>query len=317
MADRPTRLAAIRTRRPDVQRSSCVTPLHNRTRTSESIPRKLLREGKVHLLPVYALMRTSDLAREGIENSGSYRFADHVYRNKASGRFGLGRVLDAVLLRMRGARSMRNRFHHSQDEIVAAARAFRERHDPSGMAPFRVLSIPCGIARDLVLAAARIEHELPDVYARSTFFGVDLDPVPLELSRELAPSDAHFTFTRGDALDANAFPSELDLIVSTGLGEFLDDPLLVRFYTNCHERLREGGVFVTSGMQPDRIADYLMRQLAELHAHYRRGDELIRWLHTAGFNDVATRRDDVGLQTLVVARKIERRRDRQRRGADL
>src|SRR5918993_1459024 len=63
--------------------------LHNRTRTSASIPRKLLRSGKVHLLPVYALMRTSDLAREGIENSGSYRFADHVYRNEASGRFGI------------------------------------------------------------------------------------------------------------------------------------------------------------------------------------------------------------------------------------
>ena len=63
-----------------------MSALHNRTRTSTSIPRKLLREGKLHLLPVYALMRTSDLAREGIENSGSFRFADHVYRNEASGR---------------------------------------------------------------------------------------------------------------------------------------------------------------------------------------------------------------------------------------
>jgi hypothetical protein len=284
-----------------------VTPLHNRTRTSQSIPRKLLREGKLHLLPVYALMRTSDLAREGIENSGSYRFADHVYRNEASGRFGIGRALDAVLLRMRGARSMRNRFHHSQNEILAAARAFAGRTATADTS-FRVLSIPCGIARDLALVATRIRRELPDVYARSTFFGVDLDPVPLELSRELAPSGDHFIFTRGDALDANAFPSDLDVIVSTGLGEFLDDKLLVQFYGHCHERLRVGGVFVTSGMQADRVADYLMRQLAELHAHYRRGDELIRWLHTVGFHEISTRRDDVGLQTLVVARKQVRPR---------
>ena len=284
-----------------------MSPLHNRTRTSESIPRKLLREGKLHLLPVYALMRTSDLAREGIENSGSYRFADHVYRNEASGRFGIGRALDAVLLRMRGARSMRNRFHHSQNEILAAARAFAGRTATADTS-FRVLSIPCGIARDLALVATRIRRELPDVYARSTFFGVDLDPVPLELSRELAPSGDHFIFTRGDALDANAFPSDLDVIVSTGLGEFLDDKLLVQFYGHCHERLRVGGVFVTSGMQADRVADYLMRQLAELHAHYRRGDELIRWLHTVGFHEISTRRDDVGLQTLVVARKQVRPR---------
>ena len=137
---------------------------------------------------------------------------------------------------------------------------------------------------------------------------MDLDPVPLELSRELAPSGDHFIFTRGDALDANAFPSDLDVIVSTGLGEFLDDKLLVQFYGHCHERLRVGGVFVTSGMQADRVADYLMRQLAELHAHYRRGDELIRWLHTVGFHEISTRRDDVGLQTLVVARKQVRPR---------
>ena len=271
--------------------------LHNRTRKSESIPRRLLREGKVHLLPIYALMRTSDLAREGIEHSGSYRFADHVYRNEPSGRFGVGRALDAVLLRMRGARSMRNRFHHARNEIVGAARALSAHaaSDPAmANVPFRVLSIPCGIARDLVLAAHTLERDLPDLYSRSTFFGIDLDPTPLQLSRELARNDAHFFFTRGDALDPATYPSELDVITSTGLGEFLDDELLVRFFRNCHDRLRAGGTFVTSGMQPDRVADYLMRQLAELHE--------------AGFHEVSTRQDSVGLQTLVVARKLGRRR---------
>jgi hypothetical protein len=288
-----------------------VTPLHNFTRTSESIPRRLLREGKLHLLPIYALMRTSDLAREGIENSGSFRFADHIYRNEPSGRLGIGRALDAMLLRMRGARSMRNRLHHTQQEIVAAARAAQTRSDADPATPpsepFRVLSVPCGIARDIVDAARTIEADLPGVYARSTFFGLDLDATPLDLSRDLAPRDDHFFFMHGDALDAKAFPSELDVIASTGLGEFLDDKLLLQFYTNCHERLRGGGTFVTTGMQPDRIADYLMRQLAELHTYYRKGEQLIRFLHTAGFHEVTMRQDDVGLQTLIVARKFERR----------
>ena len=294
-----------------------MSALHNRTRTSASIPRKLLREGKLHLLPVYALMRTSDLAREGIENSGSYRFADHVYRNEASGRYGIGRALDAILLRMRGARSMRNRYYHVQHEILAAARAFEAQrgHAASGdsEAGFRVLSVPCGIARDLVHVARKLAGDLPAVHARATFFGLDLDPEPLALSRELAADDERFVFARGDAMDAQAFPQNLDVIASTGLGEFLDDELLVRLYTNCYQRLRHGGVFVTSSMQPDPVADYLMRQLAELHTHYRRGDELIRWLHAAGFHEVTARQDDIGLQTLVVARKTERRRYVRRR----
>jgi SAM-dependent methyltransferase len=212
---------------------------------------------------------------------------------------------------MRAARSMRNRFHHTQREILAAARALASRSTVDRVAvtaPFRVLSIPSGIARDLVLAGQAVEGELPEVYARSTFFGVDLDPAPVELSRDLAGRDDHYFFAHGDALDATCFPSELDVITSTGLGEFLSDELLVQFYRNCHARLRPGGTFVTSSMQPDRVADYLMRQLAELHTHYRRGDEIIRWLHVAGFHQVSARQDDVGLQTLIVARRVERRR---------
>lgn len=293
-----------------------MSALHNRTRTSASIPRRLLREGKLHLLPVYALMRTSDLAREGIENSGSFRFADHVYRNEPSGRFGIGRALDAVLLRMRGARSMRNRFHHVQNEIISAARAFGSRRDRTESSDehstFRVLSVPCGIVRDLVAVRRRLALDLPAVHIRTTFFCMDLDPEPLELSRTLAGPDDRFVFVQGDAMEPDAFPPDLDVVASTGLGEFLDDELLVRLYKNCHARLRPGGVFVTSGMQPDPVADYLMRQLAELNTHYRRPDELIRWLHVAGFHEVSTRQDDVGLQTLVVARKVERRRQPRR-----
>ena len=36
----------------------------NVTRRSSSIPRRLVREGAVHLLPVYGLLRLSDLANE-------------------------------------------------------------------------------------------------------------------------------------------------------------------------------------------------------------------------------------------------------------
>src|SRR5919112_6682932 len=94
--------------------------LPNRTRRSASIPRRLVAERKYHLLPVYALLTTSDLAREGIRNSGSFRFADHIYRNEPSGRYGVGRVLDRVLLGLRGARSMRSRFLHSRRELMRA-----------------------------------------------------------------------------------------------------------------------------------------------------------------------------------------------------
>jgi len=270
-------------------------PFHNRTRTSRSIPRRLLSEGRVHLLPVYALMRTSDLGREGIDHSGSSRFADHIYRNVPSGRFGIGRLLDAALLRLRGARSMRNRFFHVRRELLAARRRAADR------AEFRMLTVPCGIARDLVEVAHVLRRDDPALGERTSFFGIDLDPEPLELSRRMARGLPNFHFAQGDALDPGAYPPELDAIASTGLGEFLDDASLARFYALCRGALRRGGVFVTSGMRRDRLADYLARELGELHTHYRGAEQLTRLLSEAGFAQVTAVPDEVGLQTLVVA----------------
>lgn len=274
-----------------------MTTLPNRTRTSPSIPRRLLREGKVHLLPLYALMRTSDLGREGIENSGSYRFSDHVYRNEPSGRFVIGHLVDALLLRMRAARSMRSRFRHVRSAIVGAA---RERLRSTRT--LRVLSVPCGIARDLAETSLFVRHELPDVGRRISWFGIDLDPEPLALSRQLSGTHDGFQFIEGDAFDPGIYPPALDLIASIGFGEFLPDEQLVRFYGICRAALAEGGAFVTSGMQPDRLADYLMRELAELRTHYRTAPQLEALLRAAGFTDIVARPDEAGLQTLIVAR---------------
>lgn len=270
--------------------------LANRTRTSPSIPRRLLREGRPWLLPLYALLRTSDLGREGIEGSGSWRFADHVYRARPSGRHGVGRLLDGLLLRTRAARSMRSRFLHTRAEIVAAGRG---RLPGSAL---RVLSVPCGIAREMVEAATRLYAEDPALRGRASFTGIDLDPLPLAASRSLAAGLPGFSFLRGDAFDPAVYPRDRDVIVSTGLAEFLSDDEVVRFYAICRESLAPEGVLVTSATRRDRFSDWLMRELAELRARYRDPDEIVRLLRGAGFPHVSARSDGVGLQTLIVAR---------------
>src|SRR3954470_21040473 len=154
--------------------------LPNRTRVSQSIPRRLFGEGKLHLIPVYALLRTSDLAREGIENSGSFRFADHIYRGKPSGRYGVGLLLDTILLKLRGARSMRSRFLHSQRELLSILLPRNTGHPTTVLAadrvdqPVTVVSVPCGIARDLFQVAEILREYRPDDYERVRFIGVDL-----------------------------------------------------------------------------------------------------------------------------------------------
>ena len=93
---------------------------NNRTRTSRSLPFALVRRKLFHMLPVYWLMQLSDLGREGIANSGSYEFADHIYRSDPSGRTFLGRWLDGRLLAMPATRAFRERYAKSQEALRRA-----------------------------------------------------------------------------------------------------------------------------------------------------------------------------------------------------
>jgi SAM-dependent methyltransferase len=280
-----------------------VSTFWNRTRVSRSIPLRLIRDGKWALLPLYALLRTSHLAREGIENSGSWRFSDHIYRGRPAGRFLVGTALDALLLSLPSARSFRLRYLFIRREIkrrVPALVAERTR-------PVAVLSVPCGIPRDLADAAVSLRRD-GRVFGAVRFFGVDLDPEALATGRELLEhlgvADA-FELLEGDAFDPSRWPKPLDVVCSTGFGEFLDDGQLERFLRHCYRALVPGGVMLTTAMGRHRLSDYLLRELGEIRAHYRSPRDLDRVLRAAGFGRVETAIDARGLQTFAVATKVE------------
>jgi len=288
---------------------------YNRTRRSRSIPAKLLRQGRVLEIPFYYLLRLSDLAREGFDHSGSYRFADHIYRNVPSGRGRLGRRLDARLLEMPAVRSFRNRFLAACDALCEFLRTIERVHSPrlrSGQAvvranngddPIDVLTVPSGLPRELV-EGARLARERGANLSRIRFHGLDLDGEVLAKAEEFARAGGlpNFTAHHGDALDRASYPEGADFITCTGLAEFLDETQLEKLYHIFFDVLRPGGVLVTSGMQPTRFSEYLLR-LAELETHYRSAQELEAIARRVPFAEVRTRTDDVGLQAILTARK--------------
>jgi len=270
---------------------------HNRTRRSSSITGKLLRSGRVLELPVYWLLQTSDLAREGFENSGSYRFADHIYRGQPSGSYGIGRWLDSRILRMRAFESFRSRFFMARDELCEF---LRERS--KDQASLDVLSVPCGIPREFVAAVAQFRGA-GGVTTGIRFHVLDLDHDVLRQAEILAGQHGIALIAHhGDALDMRTYAGEFDFITSTGLGEFLDDNQLATLYAAFHRVLRPGGIMVTSAMRCLRFSDYLLR-LAELHVRYRSADELAVTARRAGFLRLATSADRHGIQGFLKATK--------------
>lgn len=275
----------------------------NFTRRTHDLAAKLRGERRYGWLALYHLLRLSDLGREGIERSGSYRFADHLYANRASGRGFIGRVLDRVLLSLPAARAMRRRYVES----TAAMRRALESHLEKGRGePFRVLTVPCGIPRDVREFSETLLRERPSALATIEFTGMDLAPEVLAAARDF---QVDYTLSsprwvQGDALDPEAYPGEapFHFVASTGLGEFLDDAQLVRLYSNIYGRLAPGGVFFTSATAHEPRSDAMLRAF-ELNTHYRTRADLERLLASCPWQEVRFTHDRTGLQTFVWAVK--------------
>lgn len=272
-----------------------MSTFHNRTRRTASIPRRLVREGKLHLLPVYYLGLTTELGKEAIENSGSYDFADHIYGNRPAGRFPVGYLLDALFLNLKSARAFRSRYLYARGEIQ---RLIGERADPVD-----VLAVPCGLARELFDVSVSLAGERRNQQVR--LYGMDLDQ---GLVNRLAATSRRLgsgiEFVCGDALSADAYPSRpFDGIVSLGFTEFLDDTLAAAFYRLAHGKLKPGGRLITSGMRPHRLSDYLLRNVADLQTSYRSAETLRGLARQAGFEQISTYEDRTGLQTMLIGTK--------------
>jgi hypothetical protein len=273
--------------------------LVNVTKVSEDIAARLRKDKKYHLLPIYHLLRMSKLGREAIENNGSFRFADHVYGGRPDGTNAVGKILDRILLNLPSARSFRNRYLHSRDELHKVMAERTTQTDP-----IDILAVPSGLARELFDVASDIQLD-DNLQKRTTFHFIDLDNEPLSLISAQAEKAGHkIQIYQGDAFEEQTYNNKTyDAIVSLGFVDFLNDEEALAFYTMILTKLKPGGKFITSGLLPHKLSDYLMRQFAELHTSYRSRDDLIALAETAGYNNFTASTDQYGLQTLLVCTK--------------
>ena len=180
------------------------------------------------------------------------------------------------------------------------------RHLASGeAAPFRLLTIPCGLPRDVRDFAEAVAKRNPALCHRIQYTGVDLDPNVVAGAGEfLAGSPLQAPrLLRGNALCREDYPSDPPhLISSTGLGEFLDDASVATFYAHIFDFLAPGGTFFTSAAARGSGSASLLR-LFEFEIHYRTRQQVSRLLARQPWAEVELTHDRIGLQTFVRAVK--------------
>ncbi len=270
---------------------------YNRTRKSRSIPERLIVERKFHLLPVYYLLQTSYLGAEAIENSGSYLLADHIYQDQAQGKYGIGWLLDRLLLSLPSAKSFRNRYLfarlHIRQHLVETMNTNKSS---------RVLTVPAGIPRDVIEAVTEYRDKYSDY--NQEIICMDLDPQVLQIAQSYGKQhNVNLNLIETDALTPHDWPKDIDLVTSTGLGEFLDNHQLQLFYHHIYKSLRQGGKFITSAIDRHALSDFLLTQIAEIHTQYRDAKLITDLIKPIGFSKLHIEVDSYGLNTHVIAIK--------------
>lgn len=234
---------------------------------------------------------------------------DYVYTNRATGALGVGRLIDRAYLDAVGWRAIRARGQLLAD-VLRAEITRRGGDAQRDGRPVRILDVAAGPGRylqEVLLSLPAAERERVRVLCR------DLAADGLRRGRELAAAHGlvQIGYQTGDAFDPAPTDHELggppDVIVVSGLYELLLDEQVIReSMARLRRLLAPGGalVFTTQVHHPqlELIANVLPNRYGQPWVMTCRPvSHTEQWAREAGFTEVATRAEPLGLFTVTTA----------------
>jgi hypothetical protein len=233
-------------------------------------------------------MLLSDYGREIVERKYDAFATDRAYANTPSGRLGpVGTLIDWIVLQQDIHVGLRQRLTLVVEELSASVRECWSRETPS----VRLVSGPCGLARDLRMAW----RALGEPEGQLELLGLDLDstgevlPAALRLAQaERVPLQTH----RCDLLDREAVDRALhqepaDIFLCIGLAVWLDPPDLFLLLQGLHRNIREGGTLIVDNFRAHGASRFAAD--LEMRTRYHSQTEFERALCQAGFTLESTR----------------------------
>ncbi|HYT89676.1 MAG TPA: class I SAM-dependent methyltransferase [Gemmataceae bacterium] len=215
----------------------------------------------------YALLLLSETGRLLAREKYSAFAIDRIYANTPAGLGWLGRRLDRYVLDLPVHRAVRDRFAFVTRHLRAILQA-----ELTAGATVRVLSVPCGLARDLCTVYAGLS---PALRRRVEFYGLDLDyegrvlaetrrrtdtaGVPILLVQANALLDHTWSWLRTEA-------GPLSVINCIGLAPWLTPEELAALLQRFATHLRSGGHLLLDRFNRGRHSK--LGADAEIHAHY-------------------------------------------------
>lgn len=252
---------------------------------ARSTPRQLawkwIKDFKWHLLFLFL----SDYGREIMERKYDAFTTDRAYENRPSGRWLIGKLVDWVVLQQDTHVALRQRLAAVVEELVGVTLEFRN----AGANPVRVVSGPCGLARDLRLTWKRLEETGKAPRGWLQLVGLDLDftgEVLPAVQRLADKAQVPITVDKQDLLDTARLKERfkgqpVHVFLSIGLTVWLDPSELEQMLGAIHALLEPGGLLLVDNFRPHASSRYL--EDFEINARYHSDPEFESQLRNAGF----------------------------------
>ena len=231
---------------------------------------------------------------------------DYVYRNKPTGKGGLGRMIDTNYLNSIGWRGIRQRKLNVEELLRLAMAKLRDDHRE-----VRIVDIAAGHGR-YILEALQGVSPLPESILLRDYSDINVRDGGA-LIREQGLGDIA-QFVKGDAFDRAdlaALDPKPSLAVVSGLYElFADNAMVGGSLAGLAEAVEPGGYLVYTGQpwhpQLELIARALTshRQGQAWVMRRRSQPEMDQLVEAAGFRKITQRVDEWGIFTVSLAQKI-------------
>ena len=254
------------------------------------------------------LLLLSNLGRRSAsgEAATGYNF-DYMYENKPHGFFGIGLLIDKILLNLPAVQATRSR----RANIVRILSNEIENHKLQGKTT-RILDLACGAGRYLT--------DIAKIYSGSNIeiVGVDYDNKSLELAENLCQkegiSKTKLRFVKGNVFKLRVLKKlgqQIDwrpnVVIASGLTVYIDDDEVKTMLKQIHEGLDKDGLILIDS-QENNPSRKLMEKVGLTKEgawvlHYRNPSQWRHWLHEFGFMDSIVSRDQWQMYNICSARK--------------
>ncbi len=237
---------------------------------------------------------------------------DYVYRNQATGNFGIGKIVDRNYLDAIGWRGIRQR-KVNVEELIGEAIA---RLHAEG-SPVRIVDIAAGHGRYVLEALASQKGRLNGAAVTSILLR-DYSDINVAQGRELIAAKGLADvarFEKGDAFDGEGLATltpRPTLAIVSGLYElFGDNDMIARSLGGLSRAVPTGGYLVYTGQPWHPQLEFIARALTSHRAgsawvmRRRSQAEMDQLVREAGFEKITQRIDPWGIFTVSLARRVE------------